>query len=639
MPIPAEQPRFDQPVVDSRGLATQPWMNYWLRMASSLSQEDLAAVVAELQRRVEELENGDSLDFRILGPQSVEVNGIVQPGGVVVLSLQGDTDEPGNTVYYGTGPDGTKGWFPVSGAITVNSGELTKAVGTDGITTLGLADVADSGAGTLLAITRDGKGRVTGTKPATITGIAQQIDVANGNAAAGLPTLSLAAEVLAALAEAATALQPSDVTGPNSVKVTPNGSGGIVLQLDNDQASPAALTEYSTNAAGVRGWHRPALFESTGVINGGALSINAGNNARFDMAQAVIGYTDWSVTPSQPTRALLTVGPFSAQVVTNIATANATYVGIQMPGGTIVQQTSPFSNAQRRTIAQVGVLVHSNNVNLNAINDQAATIRAGVNQVGDLMMAIGALNLAGNVYSANGANLNINKSAGSIFKMGANFQTSNLDPHVVSMGAQTALTFRYRLSNGTEGADTTNINPNQYESAPGVLTNIPILGNQWHVQRINIFQTGLTRIQYGQQLYGSLAAALQGIQTDAYNTEQNIAENGILRCYLIINRGLLGLLGSATFANVSKFGATQAGGGIVPVHNDLSGLQGGTSGEYYHLTSAQYTQLVEGGAVPFFLANSTNYLVPQNRQALFTLPIEFGTGATMTVDGVLVEVS
>jgi hypothetical protein len=223
--------------------------------------------------------------------------------------------------------------------------------------------------------------------------------------------------------------------------------------------------------------------------------------------------------------------------------------------------------------------------------------------------------------------------------MGSNFQANNLDPHVVSQSSQTALTFRYRLSNGTEGADTTNINPNQYESSPGVLTNIPILGNQWHVQRISLFQSGQTRIQYGQQLYASAQAAINGITTDAFNTEQNIAENGILRCYLIINRGLLGLLGSATFAPVSKFGALQASSGATPDHNSLPGLQGGTSGEYYHLTSAQYTQLVEGGAVPFFLANNTNYLVPQNRQALFTLPIEFGTGATMTVDGVLVEVS
>lgn len=637
--FPGEQPRFDQPVVDQAGRVTQAWANYFLRLASAQSSDDLRALYEALAARVAALEDGGGLSFQLLGEQSITVNGIAQPGHVVIITLDNDSDAPGNTQYYGTGPTGTKGWFPVSGSITVNGGELTKTVGADGVTTFGLADVSDSGAGTLLAITRDGKGRVTGTKAATITGTAQQIDVANGNAAAGLPTLSLAAEVLAALEEAKTALQPGDVTGPNSVKVTPNGSGGIILQLDNDLASPAALTEYSTNSAGVRGWHRPALFESTGVINGGALSINAGNNARFDMAQAVIGYTDWSVTPTQPTRVLLTVGPFSAQVVTNIATANATYVGIQMPGGTIVQQTSPFSNAQRRTIAQVGVLVHSNNTNLNAINDQAATIRAGVNQVGDLMMAVGPLNLTGNVYSANGNNLNINKTGGSIFKMGSNFQANNLDPHVVSQSSQTALTFRYRLSNGTEGADTTNINPNQYESSPGVLTNIPILGNQWHVQRISLFQSGQTRIQYGQQLYASAQAAINGITTDAFNTEQNIAENGILRCYLIINRGLLGLLGSATFAPVSKFGALQASSGATPDHNSLPGLQGGTSGEYYHLTSAQYTQLVEGGAVPFFLANNTNYLVPQNRQALFTLPIEFGTGATMTVDGVLVEVS
>lgn len=591
MPIPAEQPRFDQPVVDGKGFATQAWMNYWLRMASRLSQEDLSAVVAELERRVAELEAGQGLGFQIIGDQSISVNGVPQPGHVVLITLQGDQQAPGNTQYYGTGPDGTKGWFPVSGAITVNAGELTKIVGTDGVVTLGLADVPDSGNGALLAITKDAKGRVTGSRAATITGTAQQINVANGNAAAGLPTLSLAPEVLAALAEAVTTLQPSDVTGPNSVKVTPNGSGGIILQLDNDQASPAALTEYGTNSAGVRGWWRPALFESTGVINGGALSINAGNNARFDMAQAVIGYTDWSVTPTQPTRVLLTVGPFSAQVVTSIASANATYVGIQMPAGTIVQQTSPFSNAQRRTIAQIGVLVHSNNTTINAINDQAATIRAGVNQIGDLMAAIGPLNLTGNIYSANGNNLNINKTGGSIFKMGSNFQANNLDPHVVTQSSQTALTFRYRLSNGAEGADTTSINPNQYESSPGVLTSIPVLGNQWHVQRISIFQSGLTRIQYGQQLYASAQAAINGITTDAFTTEQNIAENGILRCYLIINRGLLGLLGSATFAPVSKFGALQASSGATPDHNSLPGLQGGTSGEYYHATAAQNASL------------------------------------------------
>ncbi|HHA2804367.1 TPA: hypothetical protein ACOFB9_000722 [Stenotrophomonas maltophilia] len=90
-------------------------------------------------------------------------------------------------------------------AVRKNDGEwalrtLQEGIGIDianpdgdaGNPTISLEDVPDSGAGSLLAISKDSKGRVTGTRPATITGTAQQIAVANGNAAAGLPTISLA---------------------------------------------------------------------------------------------------------------------------------------------------------------------------------------------------------------------------------------------------------------------------------------------------------------------------------------------------------------------------------------------------------------------------------------------------------------
>lgn len=70
--------------------------------------------------------------------------------------------------------------------------DIANPDGDAGNPTIGLEDVPDSGAGSLLAITKDSKGRVTGTRAATITGTAQQIDVANGNASAGLPTISLA---------------------------------------------------------------------------------------------------------------------------------------------------------------------------------------------------------------------------------------------------------------------------------------------------------------------------------------------------------------------------------------------------------------------------------------------------------------
>lgn len=78
------------------------------------------------------------------------------------------------------------------GGILADSGNVTLTyIGGTSITA-DLTDLADTGAGSLLAITRDAKGRVTGTKAATITGTAGRITVAHGDASDGLPTIDLA---------------------------------------------------------------------------------------------------------------------------------------------------------------------------------------------------------------------------------------------------------------------------------------------------------------------------------------------------------------------------------------------------------------------------------------------------------------
>lgn len=76
---------------------------------------------------------------------------------------------------------------PTAGRITVSNGS-----GVAGDPAIDLALVADSGEGALRGITRDAYGRVTGTTDATITGTPGEIDVANGDASAGAPTISLA---------------------------------------------------------------------------------------------------------------------------------------------------------------------------------------------------------------------------------------------------------------------------------------------------------------------------------------------------------------------------------------------------------------------------------------------------------------
>lgn len=173
MASPNDVPRVSEPIAAAGGYVTRAWVDFFLKLASSQSSEDLATLYQQLAARVEELEDGQAFNFQILGQQSIAVNGIPQPGGVVIITLQNDVAEPGNTAYYGTGPSGAKGWFPVSGTVAVTA-DLTKSVAGTGVTTFGLADIANSGVGaSLVKITRDAKGRVSGTQSATTDDLPQ----------------------------------------------------------------------------------------------------------------------------------------------------------------------------------------------------------------------------------------------------------------------------------------------------------------------------------------------------------------------------------------------------------------------------------------------------------------------------------
>lgn len=362
---------------------------------------------------------------------------------------------------------------------------------------------------------------------------------------------------------------PRTLQGPDSVKITnaDGTAGDPTFRLDGDVNSPGNLFGYGTNMAGVKSWYRPALFESTGILMGGTLSINAGDNTKYDVSATIVGHTDYSINAASPTRTVLSVGPFVAQTVPSLAVI-ATYVGIQMPGGTLVTQSSPFTAAQTRTIAPLGAVI-SNGVNLIAVNNLPMVIRAGINQVGDLMAAIGPMNISGNLVSPNGVNLQINKSAGTVFKQGSNFAIDPFNPHGLSLASLTGANFNYRLSNGTQFATTNLIDPNNYEAPLGTLAVIPA-ANRFTIQRLTVFTSNLVRVQYGQVVYNTMAEAEASLATEAFVTEANIAENGILLCFLIVQDGATDLSdpAQAKFIPASKFGGPVGSGGTSITNTD-----------------------------------------------------------------------
>jgi len=178
-------PGIRQPLLEGTS-ASRPYYLFLQWVATNLSS--LSATVDDLSAQ----QGGISIspDANVTGQNSIKTRGALSEGIVQVL-LQGDVSVAGNTQYYGSDQTGNKGWYAVSSAMA-GSSNISLSTAADGVTTFDLTDVADSGAGSLRAITRDSKGRITGTRSATITGTAGRVTVANGDASAGLPTLDLA---------------------------------------------------------------------------------------------------------------------------------------------------------------------------------------------------------------------------------------------------------------------------------------------------------------------------------------------------------------------------------------------------------------------------------------------------------------
>lgn len=366
-----------------------------------------------------------------------------------------------------------------------------------------------------------------------------------------------------------TGITNREIEGPMSVVVT-DGDGVLAnpsVSLVNDELAPGWLESYATNMDGTKGWYKPALFESTGLLSGGALAVNGGDNTKFDITAAVVGYTDYTVNPAAPTRYVLQVGPFSAVTVTDLS-ITATYIGIQMPGGTVVQQSSPYTATQTRTIVPLGAVI-SNGVNLIAVNNLPIVIRAGINQIQDFMAAIGPINISGNKITPDGVNLQLDKSAGVVFKQGANFNNDPFNPHGLSLAALNAFNFQYRLSDGTQFAATNAVDPNNYESPLGTLAPVTA-ANRFTIQRFTVFTSNLVRAQYGQFVYNTMAEAESALATESFVTETNIAENGILLAFLIVQDGATDLSDptQAKFIPASKFGGPVGTGGTSILNTD-----------------------------------------------------------------------
>lgn len=377
-----------------------------------------------------------------------------------------------------------------------------------------------------------------------------------------------------------TAAAASNGTWTTENNYTVASNGGVVFSYSAGGISAAAATNLSWDASNVAlnisgpinlkkaGLTNIELNDVvteanvTGVVNGGLLSINA-TNTLFDLSAGEGHIVDSTTTPEKFIQ--IEWSSFTAQSVSGgVASRDFTYI-LLSEDGTIYQQATEPTPQERRDRIYIGRLNHNNRTSITGASSIPPIAKQVGSQLYDLTSALGSFNISGNVFSANGASMQISKSAGVLFQQSFNWKNSEKNPSTIALDVSTPQNFRYATATTLSGATTATITGAFYDNA-GTITSIAGSNNQATVQRIFLLSSGNTIIQYGQTVYGTLADAIANIPYESFTVNPNISAGfGFLQGYLAVTKGATDLsnTSSARFLTAGKFGggATSGGGG------------------------------------------------------------------------------
>lgn len=319
-----------------------------------------------------------------------------------------------------------------------------------------------------------------------------------------------------------------------------------------------------------------SLVESltSGVSTGGVLSINGGDNTKFDISAGTGWIVDHWTTPGTPVRYEVTLGS-TAVTVTNLATATVTFVCVDN-AGTVVQLTSAPTPAQRRQYIYMGQLGHANNTNIATAVSTPDIAASPIAQFRDLTEALGPIN-RGVAITANGATLGLARSSGEIFIPGGGYSTDIDNPSFVTISAAVPLSFRLRTQTGSGATGATVLDVANYDDA-GTIT--VITGTKWQNWRVYQIASGNTVIQYGQAIYTTSSAAFDGLASENFVLLPNLQE-AILIGIISTKSNATDLTdeNQAIFYSVGSLGQLGAAGGVAAANlAELVSYDNATSG-------------------------------------------------------------
>lgn len=356
---------------------------------------------------------------------------------------------------------------------------------------------------------------------------------------------------------------------------------------------------------------------SAGIFNGGLITPDGSGEIAIAYADGVIRQSNSDASP---------LYFFTISAIDNVTLTDNSmnYIYVDYNAGTpIYAVTTDYSSINFNTQVLIGRVFRNGTV-LNISNVGQRIQNHIVKDLYRLQALRTMERSSGMILSFVPATLKVTVSAGIAF--------SNYDKLTFSdFNTNTGSNFTYWYRNGSGGwtqvLSQTNIDNANYDDGDGTLG--ALSAGDYGVHWVYMLTDGTVHIQYGQASYTSIANARNS--TVPATQPPVFASMGILIGRLIILRNA-----TTIYEASSAFSYTFTGTATTS-HNDLANIQGGSAGNYYHLTSADYTvrnlPVVEVTGTTQQAVIRTRYIANNAGLVTITLPASAVVGDFVEVEG------
>ena len=276
----------------------------------------------------------------------------------------------------------------------------------------------------------------------------------------------------------------------------------------------------------------------TGILNGGVLS--KANNTQFTIAagDGIINDLNKGAN-TDPHPEIIKVSWTEQTITVSNLDANDTeqlnswiYVD---SAGTVQQQSTAFTDAQKKSNIIIGSAIHSEGV-VKFVKTFPHTGYNNASQMNEFAGIFGPMKKSGHKITANGANLSIDRAAGVSFALGRNYANDPENPSTVSDAAKTqCVIHRYYgdgsggfvLDDGVTGAGYATLDPGNYDDGSGTLASVS--GGHYTVQRLFYFPgtPNIIVAYYGRDEYNSIDTAEKSYNLEDFIEAPNTSDQAI----------------------------------------------------------------------------------------------------------------